>query len=61
MESQLELEERIKNGNYFDEMYPIWQCPECGNLNRFVATFGEICMKCGNDFTLTWESYKRSA
>lgn len=42
---------------FFDYDFPIWRCPDCHSLNRFVATFGEMCLNCHRDHTLDWEQY----
>ncbi len=59
-ETQEVLQERAGNPNYFDELYPIWRCPDCRHLNRFVDTFGERCTGCGHDFTLNWQEFEIS-
>lgn len=56
METQTELKEG--KGWYFDNKYPIWKCPDCEWLNRYVDTFFEVCNNCGIDHTLDWHGYK---
>lgn len=34
--------------------YPVWKCPDCGWLNKYLNTFFEICDNCGKDHTLDW-------
>ena len=59
MESQADLERRTTpmHRTLFDWDYPIWRCPACGHLNRFIAGFGEVCEECGQDATLTWQDH----
>ena len=60
LESQEELLKRtIAPGRkrFFDGMYPIWRCPDCKMLNRYVATWGELCGHCKMDHTLDWFDY----
>ena len=61
LETQEELFERANSshsGNrFFDDRYPIWQCPDCGLLNRFVNTFMELCNHCEANHTLDWTHY----
>ena len=57
---QKELAERVEHPerfccNGFDERFPIWKCPDCNKLNRFLDTFGEQCQHCGKDHTLDWD------
>ena len=58
LETQEELFERTTNPDwFFDDRYPIWQCPNCGLLNRFVNTFMELCSHCEANHTLDWTHY----
>ena len=58
LETQEELLERAINPRWnFDYNYPVWQCPDCGLLNRNVNTFMEICGHCEADHTLDWVQY----
>lgn len=41
----------------FNDRHPIWKCPDCGELNRFLDTFFEPCCKCGTDHTMDWDEY----
>lgn len=41
----------------FDKRYPVWKCPNCGNFNRFLNTFFELCSNCEEDHTLDWDQY----
>jgi hypothetical protein len=55
IETQRQLQDHI-DGKYpcsffFDEMYPIWRCPDCLTLNRTVLTFGELCKNCKRIFS----------
>lgn len=54
-ESQEEL--RASVGSIFSDSYPVWECPDCGWLNRNPHTFYEFCGNCGKDYTLTWNEY----
>ena len=41
----------------FDERYPVWRCPGCGELNRYINSFFELCGRCGRDHTSDWDQY----
>jgi predicted RNA-binding Zn-ribbon protein involved in translation (DUF1610 family) len=43
---------------YFEERYPRWVCPDCGQTNRFLDTFFETCRSCGADHTLDWDQHR---
>ena len=60
-QEQKDLTERAANPGHFEDLYPIWKCPSCGNLKRFADTFGESCLKCKEEHTLDWESHIVSA
>jgi hypothetical protein len=55
MESQKEL--KTSANSLFSDDYPIWECPDCGWLNRYANTFFELCGGCRADHTLDWEDY----
>lgn len=42
---------------WFNEYYPIWECPQCCTPNRYANTFGEVCKQCGENHTLDWHEY----
>jgi len=47
----------IGQDQFFDERYPVWECPGCGQVNRYLNTFFELCQSCGTDHTLDWEQF----
>ena len=60
LESQEELLERTTASGrkwFFDHRYPIWRCPDCKMLNRYIDTFFELCGHCKTDHTLDWDDY----
>jgi hypothetical protein len=54
---QKELMRLVKKPTHYEEIFPIWQCPECGWLNQFLNTFRETCDNCEEDHTLDWNDY----
>ena len=55
----METQEELKRGKgfFFESRYPVWQCPDCDWLNRFVNTFFEVCGGCSANHTLDWREY----
>lgn len=59
LESQEELLEDATTpvNQWFNSMYPVWRCPDCEMLNRYIDTFFELCGHCKVDHTLDWTDY----
>ena len=55
METQEELKKNTNTS--FNDRYPVWKCPDCGWLNRYIDTFFEFCTNCNSDHTADWEAY----
>jgi Zn finger protein HypA/HybF involved in hydrogenase expression len=55
----METQEELQAGKafLFEELFPVWRCPDCDQLNRYIDTFFETCGSCGKDHTLDWDEF----
>jgi len=55
---QERLRKQLRENNWYREQrWPIYKCPDCGTLNRYIDTFGTTCTQCDKDLTLDWDKY----